>query len=266
MKYILVLLAVVIVFGQSFGQNLNKSIDVRSAKLISITSDYPSVEVHTTEGNEVIIEGHIYGNGIPLDDVVSVNWNSSTAQLSFVTDIELAKEKTKGIDPENLDDLSRDELIKIAKSRRGASHVKGHNYYDNNWNLETHIVIYLPKSITKVEADMEYGAYEMDHAAKEVKIYNKYGAIDVEVAGKLSVCDLESTYSTVTLNTSNNEPTDFRLQSNYGEIFTDLDLKVDRGASTHQSFKTIIVGTYKDGGDQSISMRSDYSNVYLRKL
>ena len=136
----------------------------------------------------------------------------------------------------------------------------------NNWHLETHIVIYLPAGLNKVEANMTYGKFEMDHRAKDVKIFNTYGTIDIESTEAMNSCELESTYATVSLHTPNNVPTDYRLQSNYGEIFTDVELKVNSGESTHQAFKTIIIGSYKNGGDQSIMMRSDYSNVYLRNL
>ena len=79
-------------------------------------------------------------------------------------------------------------------------------------------------------------------------------------------CAIESTYADVTLISENPVPTDVRLQSNYGEIYTNIDLDVNTKKSTHEAYKTIIVGNYKNGGNQSIAMRSDYANVYLRKL
>ncbi len=268
MKYLFNLLMVVSLSGSLTAQNLNKTIDVGSATMINISSDYPSIEIHTGEGTDLIVEGYILANGLPLDDVVDIKWNKATSSLSFVTDIDLAKKKTKNRKSSNLDHLSKEELKSLIKSSRNGNNHKGHSYFDgqNNWNLETHIIIYLPKGMTKIDVDMVYGGFEMDHIARDVNVYNKYGKIEIESDANMDDCVLESTYASVTLRAPSNVATDYRLQSNYGEIFTDVDINVNRGASTHQAYKTIIVGSIKNGGNQSIKMRSDYSNIYLHKL
>ena len=87
MKYIFSLIVGLGLISTLSAQNLNKTIDIGSANSISITSDYPSVEIHTAEGSEVVVEGYVLGNGMPLDDVVEVKWNSSNSSLTFETDI-----------------------------------------------------------------------------------------------------------------------------------------------------------------------------------
>ncbi len=93
----------------------------------------------------------------------------------------------------------------------------------------------------------------------ETKILSVYGTIEVkDFSGPLIA---ESTYGGVDAALTEKLVGDLKATTDYGQIFTNLDFKINGGE--FENFHTVV--SAKPGKGPRYSFESKYGNVYLRK-
>ena len=238
-------------------QTVEKSYDLNGSKTFKVIADYPGVKVHTANQSNVRVEADATFNGVPLSKALEFDWNSANSTLTIKTDMDIWENWSDEEIEKYLEEMDCEEIKEqwIRKGRKW-----------NNWNFESDINIYLPTNVEDLNVNSTYGSVVIEEVSSKTKVFNTYGSIDVSANRSFDNCDLESTYSRVTLNLKQNNRSDVTLRSDYGEIYTDLDLDIDTKASTQKQFKSIIKAKLNNGGSNHVKLRSDYSNVYLKKV
>ncbi|MEM7103364.1 MAG: DUF4097 family beta strand repeat-containing protein [Bacteroidota bacterium] len=257
MKRAIIIVALGLTYALSFGQEVQKSFNIGSTKKVSVTADYPSVTIHQGSGSEMKVTGTFLFNGIPANDAVTFSWNSSTGTLNIESDIKKWEKLSEEERAKQIDKLDCEEIKEMWKKQKS-------NKY-GGWNFEAEVAIWLPSTVSSLEVKSTYGGITIEKAPKNTDVFNTYGPIEASAANSFDSYKLISTYSSVTLNMPGSGKTDISLQSNYGEIYTDLDFDINSEESTNKAYKTIIVGSLNNGGNSHIELCSDYSNVYLKK-
>ena len=95
-----------------------------------------------------------------------------------------------------------------------------------------------------------YGAIEADFTGvslqKDVKLHSSYKHVDVTVPASIKA--------------------DFRLNTSYGKMFTDLDLEMGTGDSGNlKEINPHKITGQLNGGGVDFSITATYKNIYLRK-
>jgi len=257
MKYILIIIGAILLCISGYAQEINQSFSIGNKDQIIIKTDYASLTIHESTSSDIQVEGTVRYNGIPASDAIQLDWDGASGRLYVKTDIKewSFREKYEKIKSEEIDKMSKEELVEIVKSK----------YKQGSWDFRAHLDIYIPKSVQSLEISSTYGSIEMKNIPQRLAVKNTYGSIDASLPLEFESCSLKSTYSTVTVDIPKTTSTSVQLQSNYGEIFTDVDISIDKNASTSQAYKTIIVGSVNSGKSRKLLMRSDYSNIYLKK-
>ena len=126
-------------------------------------------------------------------------------------------------------------------------------------------MLFIPEQLF-LRTDLTYGDLQLQNVANPMDAENTYGHIIATFDhGNLNAdCTITSTYSFVDVSLPSNSKVDLSLQTNYGEIYSDLAFTYDNEKSVDEMFHNEIVGTLNDGGRELV-LKSPYNNVYLRK-
>ena len=122
---------------------------------------------------------------------------------------------------------------------------KGNGSYTTNEGVDLDILIDIkvPKNVeTTVKA--VYGMVEVPNFTGPLRVEATYGGIDASLAEK-SMGELTA-------------------ETNYGHIYTNLDIKINSGSVRDEDFHTYV--SVKPGSGPRYSFESTYGNVYLRKI
>lgn len=222
--------------------SLNKSIPVQRGQNISLWFDYPElIKISTWEGNEILITGTVSINNGENDNEFSLTNSSSGNTVAIkgtIPDIKkLPHRVTVERDGQKLVFKDKAELQKYQQEH-------GRNFSHMQWGVETEIIldIKIPKNMeTRVES--VYGMVEVRNFNAPLFVDATYGGVDVALneksAGKISA------------------------ETNFGEIFTNIDAKFSGGPSKGDDFHTAVTAT--SGAGPGYALESKYGNVYIRK-
>ena len=259
-KQTISILIICIMASFAFGQEIEESYDLGSPNDITIVADYPKVTVHKASGNQVEVKATSRMNGIPYPGIISLDWDRGGNRLEVTSDFSFKDDMSKEQWEKYVDEMNCEELKENWKSGKNG----GWGRY-GNWNFNSHVEVYLPARISGIKVKSTYGSVELEEALSSTTVDNTYGSIEARIDGSFKKCDLTSTYSTVTLVMPDNQSSNIRLESHYGEIYTNIDFDIDKKNSVNKQFKNIIKGALRNGGSREVSLRSDYSDVYLKK-
>ena len=241
----------------TLAQTVEKNFNLNGSSSFSIVADYPGIVVHAGDQNEVRVVADASINGIPVSQALEFDWNSSSNTLEIKTDMDIWEDWTDEEMEKYLEEMDCED-IKEQWLKKGKKW--------NNWSFDSDVNVYLPSKVRDLNIKSTYGSVVIDEISSKTRVFNTYGSIKASANQGFDHCDLESTYSKVTLNLKEANRSNVTLRSDYGEIYTDMDLDIDTKKSTHKQFKSIIKATLNNGGSNEISLRSDYSNVYLKKV
>jgi hypothetical protein len=131
--------------------------------------------------------------------------------------------------------------------------------------IESFLKLQIPANVT-VEVETEYGSINAKGVMGLKKVYAEYGGITIVLApnSNLSDLDFQSRYGAVDLTLAKNTGANLQLTTEYGELFSDFDIKVNSDKSKEEQFFQRLVGII-GGGGRSISCKAPYGNVYLRR-
>ena len=117
---------------------------------------------------------------------------------------------------------------------------------------------------SEIEVSTNYNSVTLDNVTGPMAINTVYGGIEAtfgEISQENSI-SLYSVYGSVDVTVPPGNAASFRLNTTYGEMYTDLDLKFENQSSSKSNRK--IYGHF-NGGGVDFSIQSTYSNIYLRK-
>ena len=215
---------------------------VEPGQKIVMHFDYPElIRVTTWDQPVVSVEGTVSINGGDQDDAFKLKVNSSPTAISISGTIPNLKKLPHRIT------INRDGqkvTFKTQADYRSYANQYGTAFTSMREGVETDIIltIKVPKNVaTRIEA--RYGLVEVRDFDGPLVVDAIYGGIDVAL--------VESTTGKLV------------AETNYGQIYSNLNLKLDKENLKEENFHTVIAASLGTG--PAYNLESKFGNVYLRK-
>lgn len=245
---------------------INESFSMNGIDEIVFDFEYADVEFIVSDGSELKIEGSVSINFDENNDSHRLQGQKEGRTFVLRSDIENEDEL-----PQLITAYEDGKKVLLGKRKGGKvnswKEIDVDGKYDQisvGADIEVKLVIYVPKD-PSLKIDSKYGDLRLDGVSNEMEVENTYGHIEVIYQhSKIKPASLESTYDFVDVSIPEMSSVTVRMQSNYGELMTDMDIDVNKNESRSGNFKEIVVGNINGGGTE-IQMKSPYDNVYLRK-
>lgn len=227
-----------------------QSVSLNGVEHVSIYASFSSIVLSEGTGSEVEVEHSVVVNGKQeaLQHELSIKKNGSTLEVRELspTFSDLKKRFPKGFSAQD-------------------NHYNGNMDNPSKTTIESFLKLKIPAGVT-VEVETEYGSIHATNIAGLKKAYAEYGGVTVVLNAKSKVTDLDfhSHYGAVDVTLAKNARADLKLTTEYGELYSDFDIKVNADRSKEENFLQRLVGTV-GGGGRSISCKAPYGNVYLRQ-
>lgn len=114
----------------------------------------------------------------------------------------------------------------------------------------------------EIEVSAQYNSVELENVSGPLTIRTIYGHVEATLSGSAKdPISIVSVYGYVDVTVPTATKANLRMDTSYGEILADPDLKIEFERSTAGS----RVGGKLNGGGVNIDLRCDYGKVYLRK-
>lgn len=228
---------------------INKSINVAHQSSLKIKTLHTDVIVKTWDKNEILIDGYVSIDEGASDDVFDLDIKEKSNYISIETSMNLQslKKKNTYISSNN---YNKDCSVK----------------YSNGHMIKSELTITIPKSIT-LDIAATYGSVKVEDLSQNTSIENTYGSIDaiVENMENIENLMLHSVYSTVDLTISPRIKADMELITDFGQIYTDIEMDIKTNKSMKRNFMGDKIKSSLNGGGNKIKLESNYSNVYVRQ-
>lgn len=238
-----VLVLALIIPAKEYAQTqLNKTIPVKPGQKVNMHFDYPElVRVSTWNGNEILVQGTVSINNGENDEAFIFENNVSGNTISinaFIKDLKnLPQRVTVVRDGQKMMFRDKTELKKYQQQH-------GTNYERMSWgpDIEIELDIKVPQNM-------------------ETHVKSVYGMVEIkDFRGPLVA---ESMYGGVDASIQEHATGEIIAETNFGEIFTNLDAKFGGNVSRGNDFHTYV--SAKPGSGPRYSFESKFGNVYIRK-
>jgi hypothetical protein len=238
-----VIVALVLPVKEYAQTTINKSIAVKPGQNVVMHFDYPElVRVSTWDKNEVSIQGTVSINSGENDDAFTLDLSAFGNTITIrnqISDLKnipsryTIKDGTQTITFKNKAELDK------YKQQSGKSKF---DMMSNGVDMQIVLEIKVPRNIeTRVES--VYGTVEIKQFTGPLSVTSTYGAVDAALIEKATG--------------------ELVAETNYGEIFTNLDTKFGNMNGKDEHFHTYV--SAKPGNGPRYSFESKYGNVYIRK-
>lgn len=220
---------------------LNRTIPLQKGQSVRMYFDYPKlIRVSTWEGSNIVVQGTVSINGGENDDAFVIDQTVEDNQVKIsgrIRDIKRLPQRVTIVrDGQKVMLRDKEELRKYQQE-----HGQGYNQMSFGPDIDIVLDIKVPMGI-------------------ETNIESVYGMVEIRsFAGPLAV---ESTYGGVDAALTERAVGEITAETNYGEIYTNLDIKFGSSPSD-KDFHTFV--TAKPGTGPRYNLESKYGNVYLRK-
>ena len=204
--------------------------------------DYPElIKVTTWDKNEILIQGKVSINGGENNDAFVLDHSVSDGVIRInakIKDIdELPQRVTLVRDGQKI--MFKD---KAALKKYQGEHGQGYDCISFGADIEIELDIKVPANVlTSIQS--VYGIVELKNFNGPVTVDATYGGVDASLH--------ERAVGEIT------------AETNYGEIFTNLDAKFAGQWDNGDDFRTYV--SAKPGNGPKYSLESKYGNVYIRK-
>ncbi len=221
---------------------LNKIFVVKQGQHISMHFDYPElVRISTWDRNEISLQGTVSINNGENDDafIVENTTIGNTIRIdAFIRNIKTLPERI--VLNQNGQTITFRDKAELKKYQE--THGKSFNTMSQGPDIEIELTIMVPKNVnTTVKA--EYGLVEVKNFTGPIKVESTYGGVDAAVSEAVSG--------------------EIFAETNFGEIFTNLDARFASNTHDENDFHTAV--TAKPGNGPRYSFGSKFGNVYIRK-
>jgi hypothetical protein len=244
MRIVLPIVFLMSIYADDYAQTpINKVIAVKPGQKISMRFDYPElVKVTTWDKNEISIQGSVSINAGENDDAFELNTSTSENVVSVKNEIRNMKNL-----PQRITIYDGAQKIVFRNKEEMNKYKREHGLTNPNsvsYGLDMDIILDI-----KVPANMEtmvesvYGMVEVKNFTGPLTVVATYGGVDAALA--------ERTVGQIT------------AETNYGEIYSNLDTKFSSEGLRQGDFHTNV--SAKPGSGPAYYFDSKYGNVYLRK-
>jgi hypothetical protein len=136
---------------------------------------------------------------------------------------------------------------------------------DCNMNSRIKLRVRVPRDLD-VSLETLYGSATVTDVPRLQEIESTYGGIEVRYTdtGLAGPLKLYSNYGAVDLTLPPDTRADLELETQFGELLTDFDVRIDEAESEQRQFHERVVGSIGGGGAQ-VQCKSPYGKVYLRQ-
>lgn len=237
-----ILLSLLAVAGMAQTQ-VNKSIAVQPGQKIRMDFDYPElIKVTTWNKNEIQVTGEVSINGGENDDAFALELTTSGNEVQVQGRINNLKKLPHRVtiwhQGQKISFRTKEDYQKYADEH-------GRTYESMNWGTDFDIFLEI-----KVPENVD------------TQVLSTYGTIEIKNFNGPLVA--ESTYGGVDAALKEGKIGDLKAETNYGEIYTNFDIKSFNSDSREQGdFHTVV--NMKPGSGPRYAFESKYGNVYLRK-
>jgi hypothetical protein len=241
---ILVLLVGILAPFQDYAQTpINKVIPFKAGQKISMRFDYPElVKVSTWDKNEISIQGSVSINTGENDDAFELISSIADNTISIKNEIR------------NMKNLPRRVTV-----RDGAQKIVFRTKEEMKKYQEEHNLTSFNSVSYGVEMDIVLEIKVPRNA--ETMVESVYGMVEIkDFTGPLTV---EATYGGVDAALAERSVGQITAETNYGEIYSNLDVKFGGEGLRQGDFHTNV--SAKPGTGPAYYFDSKYGNVYLRK-
>ncbi len=241
-----ILLSVALIHLSFFlpGQTIiNKSIPISSDQNLSIEFDYPDlIKINTWDKNEINIIGEVSINNGENDDafeLITITKGNTVTIKNKIRNMDTLPQKITIVDG------SQKIMFKSKADFKKYKEEHGNSYDMVSWGVDIDIVIEIkiPKN-TMTHVTSVYGMVEVKDFQAPLQVMAKYGGVDAS------------------LNT--NAVGELSVETNYGQIYSNLDIKFASDNIREKDFYTYV--TAKPGTGPRYDFESIYGNVYLRRV
>ncbi|WP_337044776.1 hypothetical protein [Emticicia sp. 17c] len=109
------------------------------------------------------------------------------------------------------------------------------------------------------EASTEFGHISMYNLNGNIKAYSRHGAVNAYLSTARNIY-LSSLYGKVCLEIPESIKAELKIRnSEWNDVFTDFQLPM------YENNKNVLTASLNGGGSNTIELRSDHGNIYLRK-
>jgi hypothetical protein len=241
MRTLAIILALV-VFQATAQTKINRTVQVKPGQTLNMHFDYPElIKVTSWDKNEIAITGEVSINGGESDDAFELTVDNSASVISVRNEIRNMKQL-----PQRVTVMIEGQKITFRNKAEWKKYQDEHGVKASMVNMGVDMDIALE---IKVPRNMD------------TKIMSVYGLVEVrDFQGPLNV---EATYGGVDVAISPQTTGELSAETNYGNIYSNLDLNPDTGNSVEEDFHLYI--TARLGNGPKCRVESQYGNVYLRK-
>ena len=221
---------------------INERIPVKAGQTIRMDFDYPElISVTSWDGNEVLIQGSVSINGGENDDAFVIEKSVGGDIISINAHIRDLKKLPQRVivyrDGQKMMFRDKAELQKYQ-----AEHGRGYNSMSWGPEIDIQLEVRVPRDMA-TEIRSVYGMVEVKNFRGPLSVDATYGGVDASLA--------EKTVGQLT------------AETNFGNIYTDLDIKFSSDEVRTRDFHTIV--SARPGSGPKYNFESKYGNVYLRK-
>ena len=229
---------------QDYAQTpINKVIPFQSGQKISMHFDYPElVKVSTWDKNEISIQGTASINTGENDDAFELISSTADNTISIKNEIKNMKNLPRRV---TVRDVAQKIVFRTKEEMRkyqAENNITSFNSVSYGVEMDIILEIKVPKNVeTSVES--VYGMVEIKDFTGPLTVVATYGGVDAALA--------ERSVGQIT------------AETNYGEIYSNLDVKFGGDGLRQGDFHTNV--SAKPGNGPAYYFDSKYGNVYLRK-
>ncbi|MEZ4895734.1 MAG: hypothetical protein R2806_02785 [Saprospiraceae bacterium] len=138
-------------------------------------------------------------------------------------------------------------------------------YYEHSTYNGRELVI--RNNNSEIEANCSYNSVILEDTKSPLTIKTVYGRIEGNI-GQIKANDaitLHSTYALVDVAIPGATKANVQMKTSYGEMYTDFNLTTEKSGDDMDCLTCKDVTGKINGGGSLISLKSTYSNIYLRK-
>lgn len=222
---------------------INKTVPVQAGQKINMHFDYPNlIRISTWDKNEISIQGTVSINGGESDNAFDLQTSSSGNIVNIKNEIKDMKNLPHRV---TVTIGSQKMVFKNEAEFKKYQEANGKNVPDmtsTGVDMDIVLEIKVPRNIeTRVES--VYGMVEVKNFTGPITVDATYGGVDAALSEK-------STGELI-------------AETNYGQIYTNLDVKFGGDKIRSEDFHTYV--SVKPGTGPRYDFESKYGNVYLRK-